>query len=430
MKYRLLRLPIPAVLAGLLGLLGSPLALASGFALPEVSAAGIGTANALVANPEEPGAFPYNPAAMGFHDRSSATLGGILIAPEFSVRTASGSHDSRGASWIGAPMIQGALVLDERWRLGLSVNAPFGLETRWGLGTFPVLSQPIPLRFPPGASLPAGLDHPTQSKLEIIAASPSVTYRLSDDLSLAAGIDYYYAREATLDTYVTQLSGDGDAWGWNLSALYRRGPWSLGAAYRSGTTVDIDGEVRISDPTLLALGRPASQKASVDLDLPWRLQLGVRYAINPDLAIELDWSRTGWSAFERLVVESSAGRQIKNDTNKWDDTNAYRLGLTYQVLPTTQLRLGYTYDETGQDDDYFSGRVPDNDRHLFGLGVGHQLAQGWSVDAGYMYVRFKDRRFRGDRPYVPGGEVNGSAGIDGDYEGRAHLIGVELRKTF
>jgi long-chain fatty acid transport protein len=427
-KQRLLRLPIPAALAGVLWLSGSPLAVASGFALPEVSAAGIGTANALVANPEEPGAFPYNSAAMGFHERSSLAVGGALIAPDFSVRTASGSHDSEGASWIGAPMIQGALALDERWRLGLSINAPFGLETRWALGTFPALSRPIPIA--PGIALPAGLDHPTQSKLEVIATSPSVAYKVSDELSVAAGVDHYYAREATLNTFVTHLSGDGDAWGWNLSALFRHGPWSFGAAYRSKATVDIDGEVRVSDPTLLALGRPASQQASVDLDLPWRLQLGVRYAVNADLAVEFDWSRTGWSAFDKLVVESNSGTEIKNDTNQWDDTNAYRLGLTYRIQPKTQLRLGYTYDETGQSDDYFSGRVPDNDRHLFSLGVGHELAQGWSLDAGYMYVRFKDRRFRGDRPYVPGREVNGSAGLDGDYEGAAHLIGVELRKTF
>ena len=37
-------------------------AMASGFALPEVSAAGVGMANALVANPKEVGAFAYNPA--------------------------------------------------------------------------------------------------------------------------------------------------------------------------------------------------------------------------------------------------------------------------------------------------------------------------------------------------------------------------------
>lgn len=409
----------PTTSAALAGLLASPAIFASGFALPEVSAAGLGVSNAIVANPEEPGAFPYNPAAMGFHGRSSLAVGGILIAPEFSVRTASGRHDSEGASWIAAPMIQGALVLDERWRLGLSVNAPFGLETRWAFGTFPTLTQ-IPPAIP-------GLDHPTQSKLEVIATSPSVTYRVTDALSLAAGIDYYYAREATLDTHTIRLSGDGDAWGWNLSALFRHGPWSFGAAYRSEASVDIDGTLRVLAPIP---GRPASQKASVDLDLPSRLQLGVRYAFSPDLAVELDWSRTGWSSFDRLIVKSSNGTEIKNDTNEWDDTNAYRLGLTYHLLPKTQLRAGYTYDETGQGDAYFSGRVPDNDRHLFSLGVGQELAQGWSVDAGYMYVRFKERRFRGDRPYVPGGEVNGTSALDGDYQGAAHLIGVELRKTF
>lgn len=414
-----------AAALGTLGLAGSPPGLGSGFAVPEVSVAGLGTANALVANPEEPGAFPFNPAAMGFHERSSLAVGTLFVRPEFSVRTASGSHDSEGADWIAIPLIQGALVVTDRWRLGLSVNAPFGLETRWKLGTFPDLSRPIPIA--PGVSLPAGLDHPTQSKLEIIATSPAVTYQVSDALSVAAGIDYYYAREATLSTQVTRLTGDGDAWGWNLSALYRQGPWSFGAAFRSQATVDIDGRVRVSQSVP---GLPASQPAEVDLDLPWRLQVGLRYALSPDLAVELDWSRTGWSRFDRLVVESSSGAVIKNDTSRWDDANAYRIGLTYRVLPKTQLRLGYAYDETGQNDEHFSSRVPDNDRHLLSVGVGHELAPGWTIDLGYMYAHFEERRFRGDTRYLPGAEANGTSAYDGDYEGAAHLIGVELRKTF
>ena len=40
------------------------------------------------------------------------------------------------------------------------------------------------------------------------------------------------------------------------------------------------------------------QTAELDLNLPWRLQLGVRYAINPQLAVEVDWTRMGWSQFE------------------------------------------------------------------------------------------------------------------------------------
>ena len=170
----------------------------------------------------------------------------------------------------------------------------------------------------------------------------------------------------------------------------------------------------------------------MDLDLPWRLQLGVRYEVSDELAVEFDWTRSGWSKFDKLTVKGRrTGEVIFTDTNAWDDANAYRIGMTYQLRPATQLRLGYAYDETGQQDDHFSARVPDNDRHLFGIGVGQDLGQGLSLEAGYMYVKFEDRDYRGSRQYLGlGDDINGSNAIDGDYAASAHLIGIEIRKTF
>ena len=86
-----------AVTGALLGVCASPSASASGFAVPEISTAGIGTANALVANPHDRGAAPYNPAAIAFHDQSWLSVGTILIGPTFSLDNASGTHDSAGA---------------------------------------------------------------------------------------------------------------------------------------------------------------------------------------------------------------------------------------------------------------------------------------------------------------------------------------------
>ena len=122
--------------------------MAAGFALPELSTAGTGTANALVANPEETGAFAYNPAAMGFHERSTVALGAIFIGPSFTVSNEGGRSDSQGADWYAGPGFQAALRLTDQWRFGLGINAPFGLETRWAYGTFPTLSQSVTIPTP------------------------------------------------------------------------------------------------------------------------------------------------------------------------------------------------------------------------------------------------------------------------------------------
>jgi len=155
-----------ALAAGLSVLAAAPPALASGFSVPELSAAGLGTANAMVANPDEVGAFAYNPAAMAFHDSSSLSVGALLINMNLSLDNATGHHDSRTPEWMGIPMIQAAVKVSDKWRVGLGVNTPFGLETRWDLGTFPLLSGTRTLSVPGVGtlSLPTG-NQPTNSQL-------------------------------------------------------------------------------------------------------------------------------------------------------------------------------------------------------------------------------------------------------------------------
>lgn len=429
MSFKITRAVASALTLGALGtVVTTGEAYASGFALPDSSAAGIATTNAVVANPELLGAITYNAAAMGFHDSSSVSLGGFVIGPSFSVTTASGKHDSNSADWTLLPNFQAAIKIADQWRLGLGVNVPYGLETRWPYGTFPLLSQEAKVG---PYTLPTG-NHPTTSKLEVLDFVPTLAYRVNKDLSLAVGMDVYWAKTAQLDSNLAALSGDGTGLGFNLSAMYRINAWTLGASFHSASTVDLKGDYTPLNPAMVALKlvKPG-QAASLDLNLPWRLQLGARYAISPTLAAEFDWSYTGWSRFKELEVYGKEdGALIFADSNYWHDASAYRLGLTWQVLPQTQLRFGYTYDQAAQGDRFFSARVPDTDRHAFGIGLAQNLGNGFLVEASYMYVMGKDRDFYSTVPYTKTSGVNGTAAINGDYEMSAHLIGIEISKTF
>ncbi|EXJ15282.1 OmpP1/FadL family transporter [Imhoffiella purpurea] len=415
--------------AGTLGVQQS--SFAAGFMLPEASILGMSTANAVVANPDEIGAIPYNPAAMAFQEGSSISAGTILIGPSFSVKTASGDHDSQGADWQVTPQIQAVFKLNDQWNIGFGVTTPFGLETRWEDGTFPAVSGTRRLPVPPPLDPNVPLSHPLSSKLEVLDMVPSASYRVNDQLSVAAGLDVYWVKSAKLNSTAGGLSGDGTGLGFNLSALYREGPWSFGASYRSAATVELDGDFTAKSSTLVALGvLGPSQSAELDLDLPWRLQIGARYVFNARLAVEFDITRTGWSEFNDLkATGKGSGSVLFSDQNDWDDANAYRIGATYQLNDKTQLRFGYSYDETGQGDDHFSARVPDSDRHLFGIGVAQALGDGFQFEAGYMYVLAEERKYRSNTTYT-GHDLNGTTALDGDYSMDAHLIGLQVVKTF
>jgi long-chain fatty acid transport protein len=423
-----------ALAGGLVALALSPKAEASGFSVPELSAAGLSTANAMVANPNEIGAFAYNPAAMAFHDTSSVALGGLLVNMSLSVDNASGRHDSNAPEWVATPLFQAAVKVNDQWRIGLGATTPFGLETRWDEGTFPLLSGSRTLTVPTVGtiSLPTG-NQPTKSLLQVLDITPTASYRVNDMVSVSAGLDYYWGKQAELDSSLAELQGRGSGVGWNLGLMFRKDALSLGASYHSTATVGIDGTYTPLDTTLVALGAlTPGQTAKLDLNLPWRLQLGGRYAISPQLALELDWTRIGWSEFEGIEVKTkNGGTLIFNDTNDWEDADAIRLGLTYDIRATTQLRLGYSYDETGQTDAHFSARVPDSDRQLFSLGVAQRLGQGFTVEAGYMYVLIDDRKYSGDTQYGGlGTDVNGSTAVAGTYESDVNLFAIEVSKVF
>lgn len=247
--------------------MASHAAQASGFSVPELSTAGLSTANALVANPEEIGAFAYNPAAMGFHDQSSLALGGVFIDINLTVDTASGKHDSNGPQWVVAPIFQVAAKVNDQWWIGLGAGAPFGLETRWSTGTFPLLSGTRTVTIPGlgTTALPTG-NQPTMSKLQVLDTSPTATYRINDLVSVSAGLDYYWAKEAHLNSSLTDLQGSGSGWGWNLGVMAQKDAWTFGASYHSAATVGVDGTYTPLNQTLVIIGRlPPGQPAKLDL---------------------------------------------------------------------------------------------------------------------------------------------------------------------
>jgi long-chain fatty acid transport protein len=307
--------------------------------------------------------------------------------------------------------MMGHINPDLTW--GVGVTAPFGLQTKWAPGTFPAFAGPV-----------AGLQ-PTFSKIEMLNLNPNIAYKAGSNLSLAVGVNYYLINDLNLNTVSADIHGDGDGWGYNLAALYTVGPWSIGASYRSAVTAEVDGSVD------LAAG---SVGANTTVDFPSIFQIGARYQANDQLALEFDIDRTGWSTFDRIGINLSQpvpgiGSTI-NSRNNWDDANAYRLGATYDLRPSTQLRFGYTFDETPQPDDGFSPRVPDNDRQLFSLGVAQKM-NGWTVEAGYMYVMVDDRTIT--QPTwnpLANPDPNGTSAFNGEYETDIHLLALGVSTKF
>ncbi len=402
-------LPLGTTIALLLGAAGVQ---AAGFNVPEISTGGLGTANSVVANPRMLGAVPYNPSLAAFHAGTTLAGGLMLVHPESEVTTAAPNTivtaDFQGKDNVLIPNLSVTHQIDDQFTLAFSTSVPFGLSTNYPVNTFSIL----------GAA-----NSPTKSQVEVIDISPSLAFKISPDTSFAIGVDYYWARKVAFDTGSLANKGDGDGWGWNISASHIAGPWSFGASFRSHAEADISGTT--------SAGGLTTGGTRTTLDIPWRAQIGVRYQVNSALALEADITRTGWSSFDILRISHNHPGVPLNpivSENHWKDTNAYRLGGTYQLSADTELRFGYSFDEGAMPDAYFSARTADADRHLLSIGVEHQLGNGLAIEAGYMLVKFADKSFRSTT--APVTDPNGTLAYNGDYKTTVHLLGIGLSKRF
>jgi len=398
--------------------LGISTAQAAGFRLPEISVLGTGTSNALVANTDELGALPYNPANMAFHDKNGLVAGVTYIGYDAKVDTTvqggtGGEYDSTGDDSFFVPNLYAMAPGYGDWSFGLGINVPFGLETGWEAGTFPGFGPP------PGAFL-----EPELSRIQMINVNPNFAYKINDTSSLAIGLDFYDLRDLRFNTQALKISGTGSGLGWNVGFTKKLGSINLGLSYRSSVDLDISGVVDGS-----SLGSIATA-ATTSVEFPDILQFGAYWQATDNFGIELDAEYTGWSSFDKIVINHAtpgAPNPITS-TNNWEDTWALRLGAIVALSEKTNLLLGYSLDETVQTQEYFSARVPDNERQLFSIGMTHDVA-GWILEAAYMYVDIDDRTYSADKTFA-GGESNGTNVYDGTYEATVNLLSVGLSTKF
>jgi long-chain fatty acid transport protein len=404
-KYTLLAAAISATV-------GFSTANAAGFRLPEVSVLGTGTSNALVANTDELGALPYNPANMAFHDKNGLVAGVTYIGYDLKVdTTVQGGQptDSIGDDSFWVPNIYAMAPGYGNVSFGIGINAPFGLETSWPAGTFPTFAGPA-----------AALE-PELSRINMININPNFAYKIDDTTSLAVGLDIYDLRDLRFNTQALKVSGTGTGLGWNIGFTKKFANVNLGLSYRSRVDTDISGVVDGS--ALPGGGTSAAETATTFPDI---LQFGAYWQATDKFGVELDAEYTGWSSFDNIEI-TWAGPTITS-TNNWQDTWALRLGGIYAFTPKTKLLLGYSFDETAQTQEYFSARVPDNERQLFSIGVTHEVA-GWNLEAAYMYVDIDDRTYTADKTFT-GGEANGTDAYNGTYESSVNLLSVGLSTKF
>jgi long-chain fatty acid transport protein len=205
------------------------------------------------------------------------------------------------------------------------------------------------------------------------------------------------------------MEDDTVEWGWNVAlAVKPIEKLNISATYRSH--VDLDFE----DDAALTFG-PVSGIFAGDVSVPAPavLALSVAYDVLENLNVELTWDRTFWSEYEELDFNFSPvipGNPFEpSQERSWDDTDAFRIGLTWAVNDTWTLMGGFAYDENPAPSENIGFELPDSDAWIYSLGAQYKVSEKMDLGIAALYDYKESRTVQTDDGRIDGEFTNASA---------------------
>jgi long-chain fatty acid transport protein len=387
---------------------------ASGFALIEQSASGLGNAYAGgAASADDASTVFYNPAGMSNIKGSQIVVALHAIQPssKFSNNgstSLTGDNGGDAGSLALVPNFYYVADINEQWKYGIGVNSPFGLKTEY-------------------SSSWIGRNLAIKSELKTVNINPSISYKMSDMVSLGFGLDAQYA-EATLTKSGNALgevkvTGNDWAYGWNIGTLIQvNKELRIGAAYRSSIKHSLKGDVNF------AAAPPYNGSVSADVEVPDSFSLSFVNAINPQWEVMGDITLTKWSTFKNLDIIRTGGTSypgeqtpLSHTAENWSDTYRYSLGATHRYNDAWKARIGVAYDQTPTSDQYRTPAIPDSDRTWLALGGQYKISATSALDFGYAHIYVKNATI--DQPV-------GAAKVVGSYQNSVDILSMQYAYSF
>jgi long-chain fatty acid transport protein len=348
-------------------------AAASGFALIEQSGSGLGNAYAGgAASAEDASTVFFNPGHVALNDKQIVVAGNFIKpSVKFSGTGLPGTDMGGDAGSLAlVPNAYFAMEVNPAMRVGLGINAPFGLQTEYD-------------------PLWVGRVHAIKSKIETVNLNPSVAYQINDAMSIGAGINYQHI-SGELTSFAggagtSTVKGSDNAWGYNFGVLYNISPDTrLGFSYRSAISYTLSGDVTFS-------AAPAGNgPVTLAIKMPDSFSVSVFHALGEKWDVMGDLSRTGWGTFKQLDVIRTSGATLMSVPENWENTWRVSVGANHHYNEQWMARAGIAFDQAPVSDPFRTARIPDNDRTWLSLGGQYKPSKESALDFGYAHLFVKD----------------------------------------
>ncbi|WP_117232702.1 OmpP1/FadL family transporter [Vibrio maerlii] len=384
-----------AVLATL-GLASS--AHASGFFLQEAAYANLGTAGAGDGvYTDSSAAIWTNPAVMSHMDSELTTISGTLLNLDIDYYDEAGNHNTNTNSTLPVVSFFHVEQLNEDLKLGLAFSSPGG------------------------ATLDYGSDWDGASQLTDVALltyqfNPSLSYKINDQWSVAAGAQINYAFLQG-NTSVLELDTATDwAFGYNLGVMYQATEkLRLGLSYRSELNHEFESDLYAGEN---------QRNYSTELPAAAISDLSASYQLTDKLALLASVQQHHWSSMEetRIDISGGSGGPFPYTIDReWDDVWKFAGGAEYQLTSSWSVKAGYSYETSPLDDPANqSPDLPVGEQHRYSIGVSKQFEDS-RLDVYYQYSDFGEMDIE---QTAKGGILRPSLELDGHFTGAVHFIGA------
>ena len=393
----------------------------AGFYIQEVGTPrSLGTAG--VANATSTGADAAwsNPAGMAFIEQDQMLAGVQLVVPkvEFDPGVATAGGDDGGNAGIPTA-VPGFFYVhkhSDRLRLGLSLAGTMGGGFDYGNGF-------------------AGRYSTIQAQLGAVGLSPSLAYRVSEHISVGAGVSILYTlfdqQIAINPALVPTVNGsdgrlkieDADDVGYQpyFSVNYQiNDALLLSAVYRAEMDVELSGDVRVNN-VALPIG---ADKVDIDWKNPQWLEAGVRYRYTDRDTLFFNAGWQDWSVFSENRLAFSGG--VPNPVAQLDRNfkHTWHAGVAYahQTANAGIYSIGFSYDSSPVDDEDRTFDLPMEE--LFKLSGSYS----WETNKNLAYSLGATLYLVGDAPID---QTSQGVRVKGEFDTNAILfLGATIRYGF
>lgn len=393
----------------------SSMALANGLNLNSLGSRALAMGGAFVGLADDFSAIYWNPAGIvqfkrkyfGFYATDIIPSGTYerTEVPAFKADTESKQYLSGLAAYY--------YPVSENVVAGVGVYVPSGLGAKWSGADF--------------APLAGDASYLWESKIGLITFAPALAVKINDMISVGAALNINYGTfdikmhaglapnpappPDSLDLGQYEESMTGWGYGATIGVLVKpMEKLSLGATFRTESTVKFKGEAQISNLSFLGI----KDKTNLKREVSWPMWIAAGAAFTPEenltLTADLQW--TQWSKIDeietnyieiywQIMMQQSGDDKMPMH---WKNTLQIRFGAEYRIN-TFALRAGYYIDPSPSPDSTMNVLLPSYDFKVITAGFGYAL-DGLQLDFSLEYLMGKERSVGTDNEFNMPGKYN------------------------